>query len=264
MDIVHHPIGYALTAGLAWAWVGTWMSRVDVVFGGQSWRDVRIVSRVGGRQWRRRRGRRRQDDGNDDDGDEFENDDAIGLAEEGGDNNDEEEEQTKDELDNSAGLGSQHLTLLNSWLLCVAGSLLHFRLDTLYEGDGQTPEYRWILSTGYWLPGANDIIYPSVGLAFFFSLSTLITAMLIVHTSLRTTLPLPTRVSALLATSEARLVVTAGTAMVVAVVYLFFVYSRMAIVPRVPAVGEEADFGVLVFEALTGILPLTLCAWVSR
>ncbi|KAJ3177309.1 hypothetical protein HDU87_004561 [Geranomyces variabilis] len=287
MDVVHSPLGYPLTAGLGWVWVGMWLSRRDLVFGGKSWRDFSIVSRRdddddddGGdvrrrqrRHWRqrRRRGLARPADGSD-----------IGLTEAGagaadvavnaGEGDEEAQppamDATTDESDSDDGdneldvkrePASLQLTFWRSWCLAQAGSLLHYRLDTLYENNGATPTYRWIISTGYWLPGANDIIYPSVTLAFLVTLTSLIATFAIAFTSLRTTLPLPRRVNALLRTRASRIWAVAGVAMVLAVGYCVFFWTRLRIEPRVPAVGEEADLGVLMFEAATTVLPLVLC-----
>ncbi|KAJ3153073.1 hypothetical protein HDU86_005371 [Geranomyces michiganensis] len=294
MDIVHSPLGYPVTAGLGWVWVGMWLSRRDLVFGGKTWRDFGVVLRQGGgdsqtgahrnrqRRWQRRQQRRLTPpspallaDGSD-----------IGLTEAGAgaaeaavNNTDEDEEHqspidsataaTEDdeyddhgeEFNNERGLATlEHpLTFWRSWSLALAGSLLHYRLDTLYENNGETPTYRWIISTGYWLPGANDIIYPSVTLAFLLSLGTLLITFAIAFTSLRTTLPLPRRVSGLLRARAGRIWTVACVAIGVAIVYCVFFWTRLQIEPRVPAVGEEADLGVLLFEAATAVLPMVLC-----
>ncbi|KAJ3172542.1 hypothetical protein HDU88_005870 [Geranomyces variabilis] len=292
MDVVHSPLGYPLTAGLGWVWVGMWLSRRDLVFGRKGWRDFSIVMRREDddddesreRQRRRRRRWQRQRrrgqgrgpspallaDGSD-----------IGLTEAGAgaadaavnaaendeerppdaatDEGDDDVEDDDNELDVERDPTSLPLTFWRSWCLALAGSLLHYRLDTLYENNGQTPTYRWIISTGYWLPGANDIIYPSVTLAFLLTLSTLIATFAITFTSLRTTLPLPRPVASLLRTRPGRIWAVAGVAMVLSVAYCVFFWTRLRIEPRVPAVGEEADLGVLMFEAATTVLPLVLC-----
>ena len=41
------------------------------------------------------------------------------------------------------------LSWFQCWALCVAGSLSHFNLDTVFEMGGKDPIYLWVLSTGY-------------------------------------------------------------------------------------------------------------------
>ncbi|KAJ3020577.1 hypothetical protein HKX48_000598 [Thoreauomyces humboldtii] len=256
MHVVHSPFGYPFTLGLLWVWLGVYLSRRDLRHGGASMLDFRIVMRVPETQtaWRH------MSDTSLDGG-------GAGQLSTFDESRDDDEDPDSDAplsptADVSSTTFSEGLTFFKSWLLAVAGCLLHFRLDTLYEDNGADPLYRAIIDTGYWLPGANDIIYRSVGVSFALSLGILIATHTIVHTSLRSTLPgIPSRLRAVMQTWEGRVCVSAAVCAVVAVAYCLFVWSRLNINPRVPAVGEEADLGVILFEAATGLLPLALCAW---
>ncbi|KAJ1439041.1 hypothetical protein SESBI_02819 [Sesbania bispinosa] len=89
------------------------------------------------------------------------------------------------------------LTRMQCFFLISAGSFTHFFLDDLFEENGKTTTYTWILSTGWWegrAPNNPD-----------------------------------------------------------AVIVIYWIN------PRRPAVGEEADLGVLVFLATYFFLPYGLC-----
>ncbi|KAI8822429.1 uncharacterized protein EV422DRAFT_523958, partial [Fimicolochytrium jonesii] len=268
MQIVHHPIGYPLTMGWLSAHVGVWLDA----------REIRWVRGDGGAdvgEWRGLRNLRvvRCDGVGD------ERHEAVAGEED--DQTDEASHSLATDIESPTSLPPPHprapLTLPQSLALTVAGSLLHFRLDTLYEDAGETPLYRWIISTGYWGPGANDVIYTSVSIAFVAALSSLLGTLVVVYSpTLRNALPgaipllsPPTRLTLRkgLATPKGRATLCAGVALLVATTYWLFVAYRLYLTPpradgtRVPAVGEEADFGVIGFEAVTGVAPLALALW---
>ncbi|KND03020.1 uncharacterized protein SPPG_02091 [Spizellomyces punctatus DAOM BR117] len=222
MNVVHSPLGYPFTLGLLWTKLGVFMSERDIRWAGRSSWYLQVVLRPDA--WKKL---------------------PQGCLD--------EDVQERSE---------RSLTFFRSWLITLAGALMHFRCDTIYENNGQDPLYKWILSTGYWLPGANDVIYPSVAIAFVCTLGGLLGSFAFIHTSLRTTLPLPLpqRLVQLLGDAQGRAIASAGVALCLAIGYVAFVTARLSIDPRIPAVGEEADLGVILFEAATGILPLVLCA----
>ncbi|KAI9088027.1 hypothetical protein DFS34DRAFT_481298 [Phlyctochytrium arcticum] len=311
MQIVHTPIGYPLTLGLLWTFLGIWMSKKDLVWWG-GWCPIRVLprsyawntvqERVGGKTYAG--GEPSVDTEtllNSEDTDElgrsrdrrYVRDLSTAFDEQDLDRHftdatppptpplprattiaSSPESTRLKQMDNNLDMESisrrrhaifawSSLTFRTSWALAWAGGLLHFRMDTLYEDNGNDPLYRWIISTGYWEPGANDVIEPSVVLAFLCALGGLLFTFALLYTSLRDTVPLPQFARLYLwkiaqrphGTARVMGFVTGG----ITVAYALFVWSRVRRDPRIPAVGEEADLGVLVFESITGILPLLFC-----
>jgi hypothetical protein len=62
------------------------------------------------------------------------------------------------------------LSMKNCYFLSVAGCLLHFQIDHIFEENGQDKFYQWILSTGYFTKPTPPLLPFSV---VFASLSTL-------------------------------------------------------------------------------------------
>eukprot|EP00963_Diacronema_lutheri_P009058 scaffold803_cov367-Pavlova_lutheri.AAC.3 len=141
------------------------------------------------------------------------------------------------------------LSLAHSAMLVVAGGLSHFTLDIPFEENGASSQQKWILSTGWWSgkPAMDLMTITVVGglssgmVAGFYHIgrSAVEKNGRLIEGPLKTHLLLLT---------------TSG-------VYVLWCYYCMYLVsPRVPAVGEEADLGVLYFVWVYILLPLGLCS----
>ncbi|URE10621.1 hypothetical protein MUK42_04867 [Musa troglodytarum] len=146
-------------------------------------------------------------------------------------------------LDPASGVS---LSKMQSFLLLSAGSLSHFFLDHLFEENGHSTMYTWILSTGWWKNSApiNPDAVVVVGL-----LCTSLFAGFVYINRLKNGKSIIKR-----SDQSLRLV------LIIATLYCTWCASQIYWrYPPQPAVGEEADLGVLVFLALYFFLPHTLC-----
>ncbi|KAK4370839.1 hypothetical protein RND71_010314 [Anisodus tanguticus] len=144
--------------------------------------------------------------------------------------------------------------------LAAAGSLSHFFLDHLFESDllnqmaerdreeenGKSTMYTWILSTGWW-EGRAPINPDAVGVVCILCCC-LIAGFIYIN-----------RVKPL-KLLKLRVINSVKLMLVIASLYCLWCASQVYLVrPRRPAVGEEADLGVLVFMAIYFFLPHWLC-----
>lgn len=128
--------------------------------------------------------------------------------------------------------------------LVSAGSLSHFFLDHLFEENGHSSMYTWVLSTGWWENRAP--INPDAVLVVGLLCSSLLGGFVYVN-RVKSTYKKQ-------ASQSLKLLLTIG------ILYCLWCASQIYIVkPRRPAVGEEADLGVLVFLATYFFLPHCLC-----
>ncbi|XP_027167204.1 uncharacterized protein LOC113767341 [Coffea eugenioides] len=138
------------------------------------------------------------------------------------------------------------LTRWQCFYLVSAGSLSHFFLDHLFEENGQSKMYTWILSTGWWKGRAP--ITPDAVVVISFLCICLIGGFIYIN-RVKSSRSLKTR-----SNLSARLILT------IAVLYSLWCASQIYLVsPRRPAVGEEADLGVIVFLSIYFFLPHCLC-----
>ncbi|KAL6281151.1 hypothetical protein ACE6H2_018032 [Prunus campanulata] len=138
------------------------------------------------------------------------------------------------------------LTRQQCWFLVSAGSFSHFFLDHLFEENGHSKMYTWILSTGWWKGRApvNPDAVVVVGLLCIVLIGGFIYINRVKpHKSIN---------------KQSYQSVTLIS--IVAILYCLWCASQIHWVnPRRPAVGEEADLGVLVFLAIYFFLPHLLC-----
>ena len=222
MSIVHSPL-YIISVGLLWAYIGVYISNYDFIIRNNNL----ILFRKSETQHH-----------------------LVSL------------DGSTNQLKPMNNVG--RLTFFKSWLLAVAGCFSHFLLDTVFENDD--PLYKFILNTGFWGPGANDV-QPAVAVAFILTLAALAIVMILIQSSINCA-PFGNR----LKRAETSLVLI----IVIMLLYLIFVGLRLTYIPRIPAgkssildidqlnlpfylVGEEADFGVIIFMFITSVLPLLLC-----
>ncbi|XP_017973858.1 PREDICTED: uncharacterized protein LOC18603872 isoform X2 [Theobroma cacao] len=131
-------------------------------------------------------------------------------------------------------------------LLISAGSLSHFFLDHLFEENGHSSMYTWILSTGWWINRAP--VNPDAVIVVGLLCTCLIGGFIYIN---RTRLTKSTRKQSY---QSMKLI------LIIASLYCLWCASQVYWVnPRRPAVGEEADLGVLVFLATYFFLPHCLC-----
>ncbi|KAL9227437.1 hypothetical protein vseg_003125 [Gypsophila vaccaria] len=131
-------------------------------------------------------------------------------------------------------------------MLISAGSLSHFFLDHLFEENGHTSTYIWVLSTGWWIDRAP--INPDAVIVIGFLCSCLIFGFIYINR------PRPPK------SLNTQLNQSAKLTMIIAALYCLWCASQIYLVkPRRPAVGEEADLGVLVFLCIYFFLPHYLC-----
>ena len=138
------------------------------------------------------------------------------------------------------------LSFIQCYLLISAGGFSHFFYDFIFDANGQSSTFRWVIDTGYmgmpqeaWIDAG--IIIVVVLMAFL-----LIGYMMINGTHN----PAPP-------TQKLR----QSTILVISVTALYVIYLsiRLAIWPEIPAIGEEADLGVVIFAAGFIFLPMGLC-----
>ncbi|PWA55319.1 hypothetical protein CTI12_AA429570 [Artemisia annua] len=146
-------------------------------------------------------------------------------------------------LDSVTGVG---LTVKQCFLLISAGSLSHFFLDHLFEENGHSTMYTWILSTGWWEGRAP--VNPDAVVVIGFLCTCLIIGFIQINRVK------PEKSIRKQSTNSAKLLIA------IASTYSLWCVSQIYLVnPRRPAVGEEADLGVIVFLAVYFFLPHSLC-----
>ncbi|CAL5198277.1 unnamed protein product [Lathyrus oleraceus] len=147
-------------------------------------------------------------------------------------------------LDSS--LSKVPLTKMQCFFLISAGSFTHFFLDHLFEENGKTTMYTWILSTGWWQSRAP--VNPDAVVVVSFLCACLIGGFLYLN-----------RASS---SNSIRKKSYQSMLLMVSIASLYCLWCMIQIYwinPRRPAVGEEADLGVLVFLAIYFFLPYGLC-----
>ncbi|KAJ4712301.1 1-deoxy-D-xylulose-5-phosphate synthase [Melia azedarach] len=138
------------------------------------------------------------------------------------------------------------LTKRQCFLLLSAGSLSHFFLDHLFEENGHSSMYTWVLSTGWWKNRAP--INPDAVVVVGFLCTCLIAGFIYINRVK------PIKSSRNQSYQSAKLI------LIVASLYCLWCASQIYWVnPRRAAVGEEADLGILVFMATYFFLPHCLC-----
>lgn len=138
------------------------------------------------------------------------------------------------------------LTRRQCLLLISAGSLSHFFLDHLFEENGHSSMYTWILSTGWWKNRAP--VNPDAVVVVGFLCASLIGGFIYINR-------LKPSKSINKQTSQSVKLIA-----IIATLYCLWCASQIYWVnPRRAAVGEEADLGVLVFLAVYFFLPHTFC-----
>lgn len=138
------------------------------------------------------------------------------------------------------------LTRRQCLLLISAGSLSHFFLDHLFEENGHSSMYTWILSTGWWKNRAP--VNPDAVVVVGFLCICLICGFVYIN-----------RVKSLKSIRK-KSYQSLKLMGIIASLYCVWCASQIYWVnPRRPAVGEEADLGILVFMATYFFLPHGLC-----
>lgn len=141
------------------------------------------------------------------------------------------------------------LSVKQCYLLAIAGCLLHFQVDHIFEENGEDPFYRWILSTGYFTkptPPLSPLSVIFVGLstcALFFGFSWI---HLFSSSFAKQTLTIRLRYTFYLFSTILSL-------------YICFLFVSQSILKKVAVVGEEADLGVLIFVIVFHFFPFILC-----
>ncbi|KAL1371632.1 hypothetical protein HN51_001868 [Arachis hypogaea] len=138
------------------------------------------------------------------------------------------------------------LTRMQCFLLISAASFTHFFLDHLFEENGKTTTYTWILSTGWWESRAPN--YPDAVIVVSILCASLIGGFFYLNRAN--------------ATNSIKNKSYQSMLLILSVASLYCLWCAIQIYwisPRRPAVGEEADLGVLVFLAVYFFLPYGLC-----
>ncbi|KAK0587038.1 hypothetical protein LWI29_016423 [Acer saccharum] len=132
------------------------------------------------------------------------------------------------------------------FLLIVAGSLSHFLLDHLFEENGRSTMYTWILSTGWW-KGQAPVNPDAVFVVSFLCISLLVGFIYINRV-------MPVKSARNQSYQSTKLI------LIIASLYCLWCASQIYwVTPRRAPVGEEADLGILVFLAMYFFLPYCLC-----
>ncbi|KAJ3679624.1 hypothetical protein LUZ60_017635 [Juncus effusus] len=146
-------------------------------------------------------------------------------------------------LDSLAGVSLSRKQCL---LLVSAGSLSHFFLDHLFEENGNSKTYKWVLSTGWW-KGTAPIDPDSVIVIGLLCASLLAGFIYINRVKKEKTLKSKSNQSLFLI-------------FVIAILYCMWCASQIYLRnPPRPAIGEEADLGVIIFLIFYFFLPHGLC-----
>ncbi|KAJ4849186.1 hypothetical protein Tsubulata_044778 [Turnera subulata] len=132
------------------------------------------------------------------------------------------------------------------FFLVSAGCLSHFFLDHLFEENGHSTTYTWILSTGWWKNRAP--VNPDAVVVVGFLCTCLLGGFVYIN-----------RVSSVKSIQK-QSYQSLNLMLIIVSLYCLWCASQIYWVnPRRPAVGEEADLGVLVFLAAYFFLPHGLC-----
>lgn len=144
--------------------------------------------------------------------------------------------------------GRKGLSFTQSIMLVFAGGISHFALDVPFEENGLTRQQSWILSTGWWdEKPAMDI--ETVAVVGVLSVSMIVGFY---HIS-RIAKDKYER-------SKIDNLKPYGLLLSLSALYMLWcVFRTYVLVPRKPAVGEEADLGVLFYIWTYLLLPLVLC-----
>ncbi|KAL2515786.1 uncharacterized protein Fot_29757 [Forsythia ovata] len=138
------------------------------------------------------------------------------------------------------------LTRRQCFLMVSAGSLSHFFLDHLFEENGHSSMYTWILSTGWWKSRAP--INPDAVVVISLLCTTLIGGFIYINRVK------PLKSLRKQSHQSLRLL------LIVATLYCLWCASQIYLItPRRAAVGEEADLGVLIFLGVYFFFPHWLC-----
>lgn len=133
-------------------------------------------------------------------------------------------------------------------LLVAAGSLSHFFLDHLFEENGETTTYKWILSTGWWEEGGAPN-KPEAVIVVGILCGWLIFGFIYINRVMRDK-----------SIIDKRTTITVKHILGTVFVYCLWCSSQIYLRrPPQPAIGEEADLGVLIFLVVYFFLPHTLC-----
>jgi hypothetical protein len=135
------------------------------------------------------------------------------------------------------------LSFRQCYLLIVAGGFTHFNFDYIFDSAGKSPTFLWVIHTGCWDDSYYDYSVIFVGILVIF----LILGYLRINNNTNSN---PERI---------KLRNTAFFLISITIVYEIFLGIRLSM--GLPALGEEADFGLVIFSAVFYILPLVLCAW---
>ncbi len=136
------------------------------------------------------------------------------------------------------------LSLVQCYLLITAGGFSHFLYDFIFDANGQSATFRWVIGTGFWETEA----WFDAGIVVVILLVTLlITGYMLINNALHQVPP------------SKRLVQSSALVIVIAALYVTYLAIRLAIWPELPAVGEEADLGIVIFTAVFLFLPMVLC-----
>ena len=137
---------------------------------------------------------------------------------------------------------TKSLSVWQCFVLVTAGSYSHFLLDYIFDANGWQPEYRWVLSTGAW----NGTAYFDAWLIIPVLLTTgFILLFLYVNNP-----PNPRL-------QKRQLFFSALVLFVFTAMYLLYLWIRIQ--HGLPAIGEEADFGVVTFLSIFLFFPIFLC-----
>uniref|UniRef100_A0A0E0PA94 Uncharacterized protein n=1 Tax=Oryza rufipogon TaxID=4529 RepID=A0A0E0PA94_ORYRU len=126
--------------------------------------------------------------------------------------------------------------------LITAGSLSHFFLDHLFEENGHSTMYTWILSTGWWVGRApiNSDAVIIVGLLCICLVLGFVYINRVKHEK-----------SATQKSNQSFFLIV-----VIAILYCMWCATQIYLRnPPQPAIGEEADLGVIIFVAIYLFLP---------
>jgi hypothetical protein len=160
--------------------------------------------------------------------------------------------------DNAHTKQNTFLTFKDCYFLSIAGCLLHFQIDHIFEENGRDKFYLWILSTGNFDTSTNTPL--SISCIFFVSLCTLslVIGFSWIHI-IRNHQITNNNNSINKFSFHMKIKYTLLLFIIIIIIYFIFLVVSKYIFEFPAVVGEEADLGVLVYIMIFHFLPFYLC-----
>lgn len=126
-------------------------------------------------------------------------------------------------------------------LLIIAGGFSHFFFDYIFDANGMGTTFRWVIETGSWIDPQFDI--------WVIAIIPICATLLIGYSAINN--------QRNQRSYSKKLIHSFILLISVSIIYLIYLGIRLSL--GLDAVGEEADFGVIIFSTIFIFIPLALC-----